>query len=219
MTRLLAPVALLAVAGLALASAEPPATPAPQTAATPDLEPRTGLPTGTPAPDVTLWDDEKVPHQLGSLIAQAPGPVVVIFYRGGWCPFCTKHLAQVQGRLEDLKDLNATILAIAPEAPEKLGVAKDKSEAEFTLLSDAELRAAKAYNLVFDVDATTQKKYEGYGIDLATWNAGGEWKLPVPAVFIIDREGIIRWRHVDEDYTKRVDADDLVAAVESVVKG
>ncbi|MEQ8770557.1 MAG: peroxiredoxin-like family protein [Phycisphaerales bacterium] len=221
----LAAAALVAVSGLAIA--EPGMTPKSSTGEpepaqfTEDgkLAPRTGLPVGYDAPDALLRDDAGEEVQLAKLIEEADGPVVLVFYRGGWCPYCTKHLAELQHALPELEELDATLLAISPESYDKLEVSEEKAESEFTLLSDATNEAAKAYNLIFDVDSSTQSRYRNYGIDLDTWNATGEWKLPVPAVFVIDADGVIRWRHVDEDYRKRLAPKKLVEAVEKIAKG
>ncbi|GJM18083.1 MAG: hypothetical protein DHS20C14_02960 [Phycisphaeraceae bacterium] len=183
-----------------------------------ELAPRTGLPVGYDAPDAALWTDEGEKIQLADLIEKAEGPVVLVFYRGGWCPYCTKHLAALQNKVDDLEELGATLLAISPESYDKLAVSEEKSEAEFTLLSDGEMEASKAYNLIFDVDDDTQAHYRNYGIELENWNANEEWKLPVPAVFVIDTEGVIRWAHADEDYSKRISGRKIVKAVEELVE-
>jgi peroxiredoxin len=195
----------------------------PNTVSDPELTPRTGLPVGTAAPDATLVDAQGAEHSLADLIEKADGPVVIIFYRGGWCPYCTKHLAELGARQGELKALGATVLAISPESFEKLTISTEKSKLSevtdgYTLLSDASQEASRKYNLTFSVDADTQKKYKGYGIDLSTWNANNEWTLPVPAAFVIDQKGVIQWRHVDEDYSKRVSADDLLKAVREAAK-
>lgn len=190
----------------------------PSTTTDPELLPRTGLPVGSAAPDATLVDAQGAEHSLSDLIEKAAGPVVVIFYRGGWCPYCTKHLAELGARQGELKELGATVLAVSPESFEKLSISEEKGNLSeltdgYTLLSDASQEASRKYNLTFPVDADTQKKYKGYGIDLSKWNANNEWTLPVPAAFVIDQKGVIQWRHVDEDYSKRVSADELLKAV------
>jgi len=180
------------------------------------LAPRTGLPVGHAAPDIEVRTAKNEPVKISELIANSEGPVVLVFYRGGWCPFCMKHLSDIEKHLDELKALGASVVAVSPETPEHVAETIKKVGAEYTILSDPEMLAATAYNLTFEVDPGTQKKYHGYGIDLETWNANGEWKLPVPALYVIDKQGIIRWRHVDEDYRKRVKGRDVVAAVREV---
>ncbi len=215
LTRILTVAALAAFAGLAHAQADRPKEATEMTST--DLEPRTGLPAGAKAPNAVLTDDEGNEHKLADLIAKADGPVVLLFYRGGWCPYCTKHLAELGARFDELKATGATVYAVSPESWEKLGVTEEKGkltdiETGYTLLSDPSQKAARDYNLIFDVDADTQKKYKGYGIDLGSWNANKEWTLPVPAAFVIDKAGVIRFAHVDEDYKKRIDVDKLIEA-------
>ncbi len=221
----LAAVALVAVSGLAVAepgmtsrssTGEPEPAPLAEDG---KLAPRTGLPIGYDAPNARVHDDEGEEVELHELIKQAEGPVVLVFYRGGWCPYCTKHLAELQHALPELEEQNATLLAISPESYDKLVVSEEKAESEFTLLSDSTNEASKAFNLIFDLDDRTQSRYRNYGIELESWNASGEWKLPVPAVFVIDADGVIRWRHVDEDYSKRLAPKKLIEAVETVAAG
>ncbi|MEZ6319018.1 MAG: peroxiredoxin-like family protein [Phycisphaerales bacterium] len=180
------------------------------------LVPRTGLPVGWKAPDIELRTAENEPVKVSDLLAKSDGPVVLIFYRGGWCPFCMKHLGDIEKHLDELKALGATVVAVSPESPAHVAQTIEKIGAEYTVLSDPEMAAAMAYNLIFDVDPDTQKKYRGYGIELEDWNANGEWKLPVPALYVLDKDGVVRWAHVDEDYRKRVKGSDVVAAVREV---
>ena len=185
------------------------------------LKPRTGLPVGTKAPSVKVVDDQGKEHTLADLYASAEGPVVLLFYRGGWCPYCTRHLAELGSRWDELKATGATVYAISPESWDKLAVSEEKGklkdiERGYTLLSDAHQDAAQQYNLIFSVDEGTQKKYRNYGIDLEKWNADGEWTLPVPAAYVIDRSGTIRFAHVDEDYSKRIDVDKLLEHVRKI---
>lgn len=183
-----------------------------------EIAPRTGLPVGARAPKVELTGTDGEPVMLEKLIAEADGPVVLIFYRGGWCPYCSKHLAELGARKDELEATGATVLAISPESWEKLSVTEgkvgwDELESGYTLLSDPEQKAAREFNLFFEVDQRTKTAYKGYGIDLAKWNANKEWTLPVPAAYVIDRGGVIRFAHADEDYSKRVNVDELLEAV------
>lgn len=183
-----------------------------------EIAPRTGLPVGAKVPNAELVGKDGKPVKLETLIAEADGPVVLIFYRGGWCPYCNKHLAELGARKDELEATGATVLAISPESWEKLSVSAakvgwDEIDTSYTLLSDPEQDAAREFNLLFEVDPRTKSKYKGFGIDLAKWNANKEWTLPVPAAYVIDRRGVIRFAHADEDYSKRVDVDELLEAV------
>lgn len=182
------------------------------------LEPRTGLPVGRAAPEAELRTGEGEPVKISGLIAESEGPVVLVFYRGGWCPYCVKHLSDLQAHIGELEELGASVIAVSPETPEHVAESIEKTGAEYTILSDPEMLASTAYNLTFEVDPGTQRKYRGYGIDLDTWNSTGEWKLPVPALYIIDKGGVIRWRHVDENYRERVKGRDVVEAVRALTE-
>lgn len=162
-----------------------------------------GLAVGDQAPDASLVGADGVRVTLKEMVAK--GPLVVVFYRGGWCPFCDKHLAAWGAQLDAIKAAGGTIIAISPEKVEALKTTADKTKTSYMLLSDSKLEAAKAFKLAFDLDQTTMTKYKGYGIDLAAHNASGTWSLPHPATYVIDREGVIRYAHADKDYTKRAD--------------
>lgn len=204
-------------AAVGLAHAQPGSA-APATTTTPttgDLAPRTGLPVGWSIPDAALAKADGSAIMLSEVVAAAEGPVVIVFYRGGWCPYCTRQLADLGQRIEELKATGATLIAISPEKPERIKDTLEKVGSEFMLYSDVSAEAAERFNLAFELDQTTQTKYKGYGIDLAKANANAEWMLPVPAVFVVGKDGVIDFAHADEDYTKRLPADKLIAAAKA----
>ena len=183
------------------------------------LVPRTGLPVGWDAPNVELWTPTDMKTNLETLVADAEGPLVLVFYRGGWCPYCVKHLAELEEYRDRLEAEGAMLVAVSPESPEKIRVTQEKTGADYAILSDKTMDAASRFNLLFQVDDDTQTKYRGYGIDLDSWNATGEWALPVPAVFVIDKDMTVRWAHADEDYRTRVAGRDVLEAVKKVNAG
>ncbi len=178
--------------------------------------PGSGLKVGDTVADADLLtiDAEKV--SLRDLAAKE-GPLVVTFYRGGWCPFCNKALAAWESRLDEVKGAGGKFIAISPEKPELARGTSKKSHLSYVVLSDSTNKAAEAFDVLFTVDAETRKKYEGYGIDLGEANASGEWKLPHPATFIIDRQGVVRYAHVDPDYAKgRADPGEVIDALKNL---
>lgn len=170
-----------------------------------------GLAVGTQAPDATITTRDGENVSLASLYAD--GPVVVTFYRGGWCPYCTRQLTEWQGREGELADAGGRLVAITAESPDNATDTAGKHGLGFAIYSDTTMAAAKAYDVFFELDAGTKSKYKGYGIDLASRNASGTWTLPAPGTFVIDRDGIVRYAWADWDYTKRADADEVIAAV------
>jgi peroxiredoxin len=139
--------------------------------------------------------------------------VVLVFYRGEWCPFCTKSLANLQDSLATIVSKNATVIAITPEA--EVGVAKtvSKTKASFHVISDQNLAILTAYEVGFALDDATQKKYLGYGIDLGKVNGSNGANLPVPATYVIGQDGKVAFVHFDPDYRKRPSVAAIAAAI------
>lgn len=173
-----------------------------------------GLRVGARAPDVTLGTAQGEEVALSDVYGK--GPVVLAFYRGGWCPFCVGELEGWQSRLGDLEALGGVLVAITPESPEQADQTAAEHDLSFAVLSDVHGQAAQAFDLGFELDAETQKKYRGYGIDLSQTNARHNWELVIPATYVIDEKGVIRYAYVNEDYKKRADPDEVLAAVRSL---
>ncbi len=176
--------------------------------------PERGIGTQVAAPDVRLSTPEGELVNLAD--AFGSGPVVVIFYRGGWCPFCTGQLSAWQDRLAELDSLGASLIAITPERPDRVGDAKAEHYYGFAVLSDAQGEAARAFDLQFTIDAKTQELYRTYDIDLSQFNASGTWDMVIPATFVIDSGGVIRYAYVNEDYRTRAEVDEVLEAVRSL---
>lgn len=174
-----------------------------------------GLKVGDAAPDLELVD-VKSGASVTTASLWKEKPVVVVFYRGGWCPYCTKSLSAWQGRAKDLREAGAELVAVAMEKPSLATKMGEKHKLDLRLLADSTGKACRAFRTLFDVDERTRKKYEGYGIDLAKSNENGLWQLPVPATYVIDTKGVVRFAHFDADYTKRAGPDEVIAAVKGL---
>lgn len=132
------------------------------------------------------------------------GPVVIIFYRGFWCPVCNKHLAQIQDSLSMITDKGATVVAISPEKPEYLEKMADKSGAKFKLLYDEDYKIADAYDVTFTPSKSTLMKYNTVlGAKLKQTHSDDSQRLPIPATYIVSSNGTIIWRQFDPDYKNR----------------
>jgi len=124
---------------------------------------------------------------------------ILIFYRGGWCPYCVRHLAAVGEYEEMILEKGYRIIAISPDLAEDTAEYADTAEFNYSLYSDSELSTIKAFGLAFEsVSKRTQKKRV----------------LPVPAIFIVDAEGRITFRHVDVNYKERLTPEDLLKALD-----
>ncbi len=146
-------------------------------------------------------------------------PTVLIFYRGGWCPFCTRHLAAIGQTQPKLAKMGYQILAISPDRPSELARSSEKGKLGYTLLSDSNMAAARAFGLAFRVDDETVSLYKTkYKIDLEASSGRKHHELPVPAAYIIDTSGTIRSRYVNPDYKTRIDPDKLLAEAQAALK-
>jgi peroxiredoxin len=144
------------------------------------------------------------------------GPVVISFYRGAWCPYCNTELTQLQAALEAITDRGASLLAISPQAPDASLPLAERLELGFDVLSDLDQSVTKAYRLQFELAPALKAIYPKLGMDLTRHNADGSWHLPVPGTFVLDRDGVVRARHVDPNYLERMPVDDILTALDTL---
>lgn len=173
------------------------------------------LAVGASVPVLTLQTADGKAVDLRKAIAKKP--TVLIFYRGGWCPFCNIHLGQLQEAHPGLIDMGYQVLAISPDRPAKLGESVEKGDLVYTLLSDSSMAAAKAFGIAFRVDDGTLEKYKGYGIDLEETSGESHHLLPVPAVFIVGKDGVVRFAYANADYKIRLQPEALLAAAKGAL--
>lgn len=163
---------------------------------------------GTVAPEFVAKDQNGKEISLKGLTKT--GSVVLIFYRGQWCPYCNKQLSAMEDSLSFILAKNATVIAVTPESDENVAKTIGKSKLTYSVLNDRGLSIMKAYKVAFDVDAETVKKYKGYGIDFDKANGENGAVLPVPAVYIIDKTGKITYAYFDKDYKKRASVQEII---------
>lgn len=181
-------------------------------AASAELKP---LMIGQPLPDVPLSTIEGETFYLPA--AAKEQPLVVIFYRGGWCPYCNAHLGQLQEVESKLRELGYRIVAISPDCPEKMAESLDKGKMTYTLLSDSSMNAAKAFGIAFEVDEPMLKKLDSYNIDIEAASGQKHHMLPVPAVFLAGTDGIIDFSYANPDYKTRLAPEVLLAAAKAAL--
>ncbi len=142
------------------------------------------------------------------------GPVVLSFYRGGWCPYCNIELRALQQRLPEIEALGARLVAITPETPDNALSTQEKNEIAFDVLSDSGNRVASAFGLSFRLPDEVNDLYKGqFGIDIEASNGDASQTLPVPATFVIGKGGKVLKAFVDADYTRRAEPDEVIAAL------
>jgi peroxiredoxin len=175
----------------------------------------TALQVGDHVPSLSLPDAKGGQVSLNRLCEK--GPVVAIFYRGGWCPYCNLELRAWQAHLAELKSLGATLVAISPQSPDNsLGTA-EKNSLTFQVLSDSDLAAAHGFGIAFTLPPELVELYSSVGNNLPQLNGNGQWVLPVPATFVIDKSGVIQFAHVEADYRERAEPADVLSAVRSLL--
>ena len=176
--------------------------------------PELGLSVGASAPNFSLPDATGATVELNHLMAN--GPVVLTFYRGGWCPYCNIQLRAYQGILNELKKLGASLVAVSPETPDNSLDTRQREELEFHVLSDNGNVVAKQFGLVFPVSTEVRLLFEGWDINLENHNGieGGE--IPVPATYIIDEAATIIFGKPDVDYRTRVEPKEILRALSSL---
>ena len=141
------------------------------------------------------------------------GPVVIIFYRGYWCPYTNKELQRLQDSLPLIKEKGAQLIAITPEKQEGIGKTIEKTKATYPIITDGELKIMKAYDVAYQVDTKTIDRYKMASIDLAANNGQkpDAVYLPVPAVYIVGKDGEIKYRYFEEDYKKQAAVKDILS--------
>jgi peroxiredoxin len=162
-----------------------------------------GLFINSKAPEFSIKDQNGKQVSLKEI--RKKGPVVLVFYRGNWCPYCNKQLKRLEDSLQLIKDKGAELIAISPEAQEGISKTAEKTKAAYSLISDSDAKIMKAYDVVYRVDDKALARYKSFDIDLSATNGQNpkNTSLPVPAVYIISKEGTIKYRYFNEDYKKR----------------
>jgi len=168
---------------------------------------------GERAPMFELPDHFGRPVSLAGLLKT--GPVILNFYRGGWCPYCNLELRAYQRALPRIRDLGGHLVAVSPMLPDNSLGAADKNDLEYPVLSDVGNQVAAEYGLVFEVDARIRDIYtERLGIDMVENYGDDSFQLPLPALYVIGRDGRIVFAYVNADYRLRAAPEDVMAAFE-----
>ena len=162
--------------------------------------------------------DFKATDQNGNLInlkeLRKKGPVVVIFYRGYWCPYCSKELKHLNDSLQLIAAKGATLIAITPEGKEGIDSTVAKTGATFSIISDEGMKISNQYGVAFTVDERSAARYKNFGVDLLKINnQKKETMLPVPAAYVINSDGAVTFRFFNEDYKKQVSVKEILSAL------
>jgi len=172
--------------------------------------PEKALKVGEKAPMFELTNSVNKNVSLEKLLKK--GPIVLVWYRGGWCPYCNLALNNLQEALPQIKKLKAQLVAITPEVPDSSFTTKERNNLKFEVLSDINNQVGRKYGLVYKLSPDVEKMYESK-IGLSKYNGNKSAELPMPATYIIDKEGVIRYAFVDADYKKRADPNEVIKAL------
>ena len=173
---------------------------------------KSALKVGDSVQDFILMDVHGNPVRLWDLLKR--GPTVISFYRGGWCVYCDIELRGLQRIYPQIEALGASLIAISPQLPDNSMLTEEMLQLKFPILSDVGNVVARRLGIVFELPPSLVKLYREFGHELAQMNGpAGAKELPVPATFVIDRKGVTRLSFIDEDYTKRLDPERIIATL------
>jgi peroxiredoxin len=174
------------------------------------------LKAGQLAPDVALPDVGGRRVRLRDM--WRTGPLVLVFYRGAWCPYCSLQLRAWQRQLDVLRRFGAHLVAISPQTPDHSMTTAQKNALGFTVLSDSALEAAEAFKIDFTLPPELIDLYGRLGNELPVLNGNGRWALPMTATYLIDTLGQIVYSHVNADYRERAEPADVLSRLELIAR-
>ena len=169
---------------------------------------------GETVADFTLDNQNGQARSLSGALEK--GPVILFFYRGEWCPFCNLQLKHYQESLARFNDAGASLIAISPEKPDHSIVAAEKHNLGFDILYDIDDAVGEAFGVSVRIPDEHIDALKDFGLELPEWNGTQSWTLPVPGVFIIDRDFKVKWRFVEANYRIRAEVDEILAALATI---
>ena len=173
------------------------------------------LPVGLKAPEFRLQDHDGKDVLSSDLLAK--GRLVLCFIRGRWCPFCVGQLEAMNLILPEIEQAGATLAAVSPQTVQQSFFMRDQHKLRFPLLSDAENKVARQFGLTYRVPDEQRAVYQRAFVNLPFVNGDDSWELPIPAVYVIDRDGSVLYASANEDYTERPEPEDVVRFLSSVL--
>lgn len=176
----------------------------------------TALNVGDKMPSFVLGDARGQEVSSAGLLRK--GPIVLVFYRGAWCPYCNLYLRGLQRRIGEFRALGAELVAVSVEPPDRsLKVVVD-NKLDFTVLSDPELATAREFGIVYEVPQVVNDAVIELGFDIAEYNRAEKAELPLSATYVVSRSGRIEYAFLEIDYKKRADPDDILTALKRLAE-
>lgn len=175
-----------------------------------------GITKGTKVTEFSLVSHNGKKTDMTTLLKQSP--LLVVFYRGGWCPYCNLQIRELTKTWPEFQQRGVTPVLISADSVEGAALASTSYDIPFPVLSDSDLSAHKAFDVVLDIDDENYKLYQSYGIELEAWSGKGHHKISVPSVFLVDSEGTVLWAHASKDYETRPSATQLLSVIDQLKK-
>jgi peroxiredoxin len=172
---------------------------------------KTALKAGDQGPPIVLTNAKGTIVDVKSLLSR--GPVIVTFYRGGWCPYCNLELKAFQQILPQIKAAGASLVAISPEKPDDTLSTAEKNALDFEVLSDVGQKVGRAFGLVYTCSDELKWAYREFGLDIPGKNGADEWALPISATYVIGRDGQIAYAYTDADYRDRAEPEEVLTVL------
>ena len=166
------------------------------------------LPVGARAPHFELPDQDGKAVSFDELLSR--GRLVICFFRGRWCPFCVAQLEAMNSALSHIEKTGASLIAISPQTVKQSFFMHDQHQLRFPLLSDGGNRVARQFGLVYRVPDEQKRVYSRTFVNLPFINGDASWELPIPATYILQRDGAVLYASADPDYTRRPEPEELV---------
>ncbi|MGH1469828.1 MAG: peroxiredoxin family protein [Cellvibrionaceae bacterium] len=145
-------------------------------------------------------------------------PLLIVFYRGGWCPYCNLQIRQLTEAYPNFKKRNVTPVLISVDATDGAALAQKTYNIPFPVLSDSNLLAHNAFNVMLKVDNKTTAQYKEYGIDLEAWSSKDHHSIAISSVFLVDKNGKVLWAHASKDYKTRPSPAQLLDVIDHTLR-
>ncbi len=178
---------------------------------------KNALNVGAKMPSFSLKDSNGKTVNSDDLLKQ--GNLVVVFYRGSWCPFCNLYLRNLQKNLAQIKAAGGNLVAVSVENPDNSLSVTKKNELDFTVLSDPNLKVAKQFGIVYDFPKETGEKYKANGLDIAKHNEMEKAQLPLSATYVVNKKGEIVYAFLETDYKQRAAPEVIIETLSKIKSG
>jgi peroxiredoxin len=177
------------------------------------LATNTGVPVGQKVPDVHARDLDGKDVVLSSLYSKSP--ILLAFYRGGWCPYCNSEIHALTTAYPEYQKRGVMPVAISVDTPSAEAKTKATYAIPFPVLSDSDAIVIEAFHVVRKVGDDELAKMKGFGVDLESYSGKTHHEIAIPALFLIDRSGVVRWAHSDPDIKVRPSTAQILAAIDA----